>query len=356
MARKTVGRRERASTGPGDPLKDGSEDRRVTGRGPVLARAPHSPSSLATVTQRPFLAGFGFVTLSEDEAVELILREQTHEIDGRNLTVRRASHRSSGPLDNNGLPKRLAGDSSAAASAPTDNLKKVFLGGLEASMSEEVVRAACSAFGQVTDVQITSGALTPSGRGFGFVTFTTLTAANSMVTRGTIEIEGKIINIQSAQPRAASAAASSRPPMGSGMVQRPPLAGAVYGGGGMGGMGHGMSHGMGGGMAMGQGVGGAAYGHGCYGGGAMGYYGGGAMGCYGGPGMGGGAAIGGGAAMGCYGGGCGSVPGYGAAHQPSWGPSTAGSSGCGSGYGQVAYSAGGYGPMRSASHHRTGPY
>ena len=67
--------------------------------------------------------------------------------------------------------------------------------------------------------------------------------------------------------------------------------------------------------------------------------------------------MGGGAAIGCYAGGCGSVPGYGAGHQPSWGPSATGSTGgCGSGYGQMTYNTGGYGAMRQNPHYRPGPY
>ena len=49
--------------------------------------------------------GFGFVTLVEEEAVDLILKELTHEIDGRNLTVRRSTPRGTGPLDEAGQPK-----------------------------------------------------------------------------------------------------------------------------------------------------------------------------------------------------------------------------------------------------------
>lgn len=49
--------------------------------------------------------GFGFVTLVEEEAVELVLNEPTHEIDGRNLTVRRATQRGTGPLQDDGQPK-----------------------------------------------------------------------------------------------------------------------------------------------------------------------------------------------------------------------------------------------------------
>ena len=43
--------------------------------------------------------GFGFVTLVEEAAVELILKEMTHEIDGRNLTVRRSTPRGTGTYD-----------------------------------------------------------------------------------------------------------------------------------------------------------------------------------------------------------------------------------------------------------------
>jgi len=157
--------------------------------------------------------GFGFVTLVEEEAVELILREPTHEIDGRNLTVRRASPRGSGPLGEDGQPKNplqaaIAASAAAksAAAAPTGvapaekpddkNAKKVFLGGLDANISEDQVRQACGAFGKVDELQMMSSANTPSGRGFGFVTFASISSADLIVSRVTIEIAGKKINVQ----------------------------------------------------------------------------------------------------------------------------------------------------------------
>lgn len=151
--------------------------------------------------------GFGFVTIAEDDKIEAILK-QDHELDGRTLTVRRASPKSTAAgISSNEAQAGSCGSSNTAAvhsvrsgdtgrvggygggfnegcggysncasagcgscggsfggfsSDPT--LKKVFLGGLEGSMTEEAIRAACSNYGQVTDIQMMNDRDNPSVR------------------------------------------------------------------------------------------------------------------------------------------------------------------------------------------------
>ena len=216
--------------------------------------------------------GFGFVTIAEDENIEATLAQE-HELDGRALTVRRASPKTAtvtAPADgqvgsscgggscaggncgggncgggncgggncgggnfggncggsnfgggncggNIGGPCGPGGFGGGGAAFPAQcampgggggggfgddpHMRKIFLGGLEGSMSEESIRAACGQYGQITEVQMMNDRENPSGRGFGFVTFTEAESAQHLIQLGMITINDRQVNIQRAQPK-----------------------------------------------------------------------------------------------------------------------------------------------------------
>ena len=168
--------------------------------------------------------GFGFVTLDEDSAIEQLLDGREHTIDGRTITVRRASKKAadSGGMGGGGMgggcmgsmgggggcggPMGCGGGGSINPPPPVvvDGIteRKVFLGGIDIHMTEAAVRAACSAHGEIEDVQMMNNpANTPGGRGFAFCTFNNAETATKLIAMGQMEIEGRTINIQNAQPR-----------------------------------------------------------------------------------------------------------------------------------------------------------
>ena len=120
--------------------------------------------------------------------------------------------------------------------------KKLFVGGLAWATSDESMREAFSAFGEVTDAKVILDRDTGRSRGFGFVTFTDGAAADAAIEKmDGADLDGRAIRVNEAQER-------SR--------------GGGGGGGGRGGYGGGGGGRGGGGGGYGGGGGGGGYGGG----------------------------------------------------------------------------------------------
>ena len=132
---------------------------------------------------------------------------------------------------------------------------KIYVGNLNYRTTDDALREAFAAYGEVLDVFVGTDRETGRSRGFGFVTMADKDAGNTAITAlNGKELEGRPLVVNEAQPRAPR-----------------PAGGGFSGGGGGGGRG-------------GYGGGGGGYG----GGGGGGGYGGGGRGGYGGGGGGGG--------------------------------------------------------------------
>lgn len=261
-------------------------------------------------TGRP--RGFGFVTFADPAVADKVLEEE-HIIDGRTVEVKRT------------VPKE---DSQVKGVSKT---RKIFIGGIPPSFTEDELKVHFSHYGSIVDHQIMLDSKTGRSRGFGFVTFESEESVESIFSEGkTHELGGKEVEIKRAEPKRASSdyANGSRPRYGGGSAAKSYGGGAAKSYGGSYGSADGGYSGK-----MGRGYGGYggfdSYG-GDYGGGSAGLYngyGGGEYGYgygFGGPMYGGGAGYGGGGAG--YGGG------------------GAGYGGRGAGYGGGGYSMpGGYG-------------
>ncbi|EOD33146.1 hypothetical protein EMIHUDRAFT_57276, partial [Emiliania huxleyi CCMP1516] len=122
--------------------------------------------------------GFGFVTMATADVAAKLL-EMNHELDGRTLTVRRATAKNAQPPQ----AQQAQGQGCCASGGAG---KKIFLGGLDRSVSEMMIRAACEQHGVVTDVQMMANTGNPNGRGFGFVTFTEAEPAQQLIAAGSL--------------------------------------------------------------------------------------------------------------------------------------------------------------------------
>ncbi|GAQ90030.1 RNA-binding protein Musashi [Klebsormidium nitens] len=245
------------------------------------------------ITGRP--RGFGFVTFDNQDSVNRVLEEK-HRIDGRDVEVKSA------------VPR----EASQGLRGP--RTKKIFVGGLPASATEDVLKEHFGAYGTIVDVVIMQDHTTGRSRGFGFLTFDNEAVVDTILSSNKVhEIDNKQVEVKKAEPKK---------PLGDG-----PTGG--YGGGGYGGGYGGRSGGYGGGGY------GGGYGDG-YGGG----YGAGAGGGYG-------RSTGGRGGYGSagYGGPAGYGAGYGGSGYGGYGSSSGGYGGssAGGGYGSSGYAAGGYG-------------
>jgi len=80
--------------------------------------------------------------------------------------------------------------------------KKLFVGGVSWSTTEDGLRRAFEQFGEVTEAKIITDRDTGRSRGFGFVTFVDSACAMTAISKlnGT-ELDGKTINVNEAQDK-----------------------------------------------------------------------------------------------------------------------------------------------------------
>lgn len=150
---------------------------------------------------------FGFVMLADASKKDAVLREQ-HSIKGRGVSVK--IHQDQGH------------DASTSNGGRNDSeVKKVFIGRLETRMTADMLSDAFSQkFGRVADVFLAQG------KNYGFVTFETGRSAADALGAGTIEVDGTVVVIKSADPMREGRGRGGRdssPPR-----ESPPVAG--YGG------------------------------------------------------------------------------------------------------------------------------
>ncbi|EAZ37394.1 hypothetical protein OsJ_21732 [Oryza sativa Japonica Group] len=257
--------------------------------------------------------GFGFVTFSDPSVIDKVLQDE-HTIDGRTVEVKRT------------VPRE------EMSSKDGPKTRKIFVGGIPPSLTEDKLKEHFSSYGKVVEHQIMLDHGTGRSRGFGFVTFENEDAVERVMSEGRMhDLAGKQVEIKKAEPKKPGGGDSSsngRHSHGSGGGHRSSYRGSGggnsgssssggyggYGGGyrsaaaayygSTGYAGYGRGYGYGGnpafGSGFGSGYGGSMYGgpYGAYGAYGGAYGGGGAYGAPGGYGAGGYGAYGGAGGMG----------------------------------------------------------
>ncbi|KAG6397987.1 hypothetical protein SASPL_139437 [Salvia splendens] len=285
---------------------------------------------LDKISGRP--RGFGFVTFADPEVADKVLQEE-HIIDDRSVEVKRTVPREGGMQGRGGVSKT----------------RKIFVGGLPLSLTEDDLRDYFSAYGNIVEHQIMLDHKTNRSRGFGFVTFESEDSVEKIFSDGRMhELGGKQVEIKRAEPKRSGFDNSNEGRFHRGSSSS--RSSGNFGGGSEGfGSGYGGKMGRGGYGGYGSYGGYGGYGNypGNYAGGASGFYAAAAAG-YGGYGYGygfGGPMYGGGAyASGGYGApvGYGGAVGYGVGKGYGGGPSGGGYDG-GKGFGGSSSGNGGYG-------------
>ncbi|KAL2645026.1 hypothetical protein R1flu_012613 [Riccia fluitans] len=259
--------------------------------------------------------GFGFVIFVDPAVADRVVTEK-HTIDGRTVEAKKAVPRD----EQQNVPRSSSGGPGPASHTRT---KKIFVGGLASTVTEDDFKKYFEQFGTITDVVVMYDHNTQRPRGFGFITFDSEDAVENVLQKSFHELNEKMVEVKRAIPKELSAG--------------PGRTTSGFSGGGRGGS-YGTGYGQGYTSSPGAygGRGDSRYGPAP--GGRGGYTGYGAAG-YGaaGYGSGGGYASG---MNGSYGGsGYGNSAGYGSAGGGGYGAGTYGTAGGGAGYG----GAGGYG-------------
>lgn len=135
--------------------------------------------------------GFGFVLFEDTMSVDKIMnaKKEGHEftIDDNHIEIKRA------------LPKVPGG---TAGSSRTGGLyRKVFVGGLPSSITEDDLKTYFERYGRVNEVELLRDRETNRLRGFAFVTFEEEDSADKCIQRRSHEICKKICEVKRAQTR-----------------------------------------------------------------------------------------------------------------------------------------------------------
>ncbi|XP_062229067.1 uncharacterized protein LOC133926911 [Phragmites australis] len=127
--------------------------------------------------------GFGFVTFSDPSVIDRVLEDE-HVIDGRSVEVKRT------------VPKE------EMSSKDGPKTRKIFVGGIPSSLTEDNLKEHFSSYGKVVEHQIMLDHSTGRSRGFGFVTFESEDAVERVMSEGRMhDLGGKQVEIKKAEPK-----------------------------------------------------------------------------------------------------------------------------------------------------------
>ncbi|KAJ7974629.1 Heterogeneous nuclear ribonucleoprotein 1 [Quillaja saponaria] len=126
--------------------------------------------------------GFGFITYADSSVVDNVIQE-THTINGKQVEIKRT------------IPRGAAGSRDFKT-------KKIFVGGIPATVDEDELRDFFSSYGDIREQQIMRDHSTNRSRGFGFITFDSEEAVDDLLSKGNkIEFAGTQVEIKKAEPK-----------------------------------------------------------------------------------------------------------------------------------------------------------
>lgn len=168
----------------------------------------HSLIAKDKITKFP--RGFGFVVFSDPSSAARALQD-SHVILGRTVEVKKAlpkiekhqhqQQRQHHPHGNQEASNGLGMNSDNSTSAKNNRTKKIFVGGLASSLTEEQFKNYFEQFGRTVDVVVMQDSLTNRPRGFGFVTFDSEESVDKVLLIGSHELNGKRVEVKKAVPK-----------------------------------------------------------------------------------------------------------------------------------------------------------
>lgn len=177
--------------------------------------------------------GFGFVLFSEPSSADKALQD-THVILGRTVEVKKAIPRSEQHQNqqqqqlphHNPIQQRNSGFSRNGNEAADSNnhfrTKKIFVGGLSASLTEEEFKNYFERFGRITDVVVMHDSSTNRPRGFGFVTFDSEESVENVMQKNFHELNNRLVEVKRAVPKEGNNGNNTNYNMKTGVVRGSP--------------------------------------------------------------------------------------------------------------------------------------
>ncbi|KAK6947116.1 RNA recognition motif domain [Dillenia turbinata] len=129
--------------------------------------------------------GFGFITYADPSVVDKVI-EDTHVINGKQVEIKRT------------IPK-------GQGQSKDFKTKKIFVGGIPSTVTEDEFMSFFSKYGKVVEHQIIRDHETNRSRGFGFIIFDSEDVVDEMLSMGNmIDMAGTQVEIKKAEPKKAS--------------------------------------------------------------------------------------------------------------------------------------------------------
>ncbi|KAH7426141.1 hypothetical protein KP509_11G086800 [Ceratopteris richardii] len=140
--------------------------------------------------------GFGFIVFADPSVADSVVHDK-HRIDGRLVEAKKAVPREEQQIvnRNNNTNGGVLSPSSVART------KKIFVGGLASSVTENDFRKYFEQFGTITDVVVMYDHNTQRPRGFGFITFDSEDAVDKVLVKIFHELNGKMVEVKRAIPK-----------------------------------------------------------------------------------------------------------------------------------------------------------
>ncbi|CAL9098581.1 RNA recognition motif containing protein [Musa troglodytarum] len=172
------------------------------------------------VTGRP--RGFGFVVFADPSLLDRVLQDN-HTIDGRTVDAKRALSREEQQMSarsgNTTSGNPTTGRSAGAGAGANIRTKKIFVGGLPPTLTEDGFRQYFESFGTVTDAVVMYDQNTHRPRGFGFISFDSEDTVDKVLQKTFHDLNGKPVEVKRALPKDANPNTGSGRSMGSGSHQ-----------------------------------------------------------------------------------------------------------------------------------------
>ncbi|XP_033746038.1 heterogeneous nuclear ribonucleoprotein 87F-like [Pecten maximus] len=129
--------------------------------------------------------GFGFITYSSPDELNLAQENRPHRIDGRQVESKRA------------MPRNKDGGEGESS----QSCKKMFVGGLPDDATDEEVRAVFCEFGEIEKVDLIKDKITGKNKRFCFVTFFDYDPVDQCVLKKRHDVNGRTVEVKKAVPK-----------------------------------------------------------------------------------------------------------------------------------------------------------
>ncbi|KAK9676653.1 hypothetical protein RND81_11G091500 [Saponaria officinalis] len=147
--------------------------------------------------------GFGFIVFSDPAVADQVIKEK-HNIDGRLVEAKKAV-----PRDDQNILSRTS-DSVHSSPGPGRS-RKIFVGGLASTVTENDFKTYFEQFGTITDVVVMYDHNTQRPRGFGFITYDSEEAVDRVLVKTFHELNNKTVEVKRAVPKELSPSPSRSP-------------------------------------------------------------------------------------------------------------------------------------------------